>query len=107
MFPAVSPDARDELLGTLADLPEDRAVDKITDTITRLLADVLQTDPAGLDPSLNVTDLGLDSLLGVQFLTQARELFDIRLGPADLATGRTLSHFARLIHQRLDLGTGA
>ncbi|MEU3089941.1 SDR family NAD(P)-dependent oxidoreductase [Streptomyces massasporeus] len=104
---AVSADARNELLSTLADLPADEAVREITGTITRLLADVLQTDPADLDPSLNVTDFGLDSLLGVQFLTQARELFHVRLGPADLATGRTLSHFARLIHQRLDLGTGA
>ncbi|WP_030857757.1 type I polyketide synthase [Streptomyces sp. NRRL S-37] len=98
-----SPDARDELLSTLADLPADEAIDKITETITQLLADVLQTDPADLDPTRNVTDFGLDSLLGMQFLLQARDLFGIRLGPADLATGRTLAHFARLIHQRLDL----
>ncbi|MFI1419963.1 SDR family NAD(P)-dependent oxidoreductase [Streptomyces sp. NPDC020731] len=100
---AASPDARNELLSTLADLPADEAVRKITDTVTRLLAGVLQTDPADLDPTFNVTDFGLDSLLGMQFLVQARDLFDIRLGPADLATGRTLAHFARLIHQRLDL----
>ncbi|MDT0401740.1 SDR family NAD(P)-dependent oxidoreductase [Streptomyces edwardsiae] len=97
-----SPDARNALLATLADLPADEAVRRITDVITRLLAAVLQTDPAGLDPTLNVTDHGLDSLLGMQFLVQARDLFDIRLGPADLATGRTPAHFARLIHQRLD-----
>ncbi|BFO16448.1 hypothetical protein SHKM778_28360 [Streptomyces sp. KM77-8] len=101
---APSPDARNALLSTLADLPEDEAVRKITDVITRLLAGVLQTDPADLDPTRNVTDHGLDSLLGMQFLVQARDLFDIRLGPADLATGRTPAHFARLIHQRLDLG---
>lgn len=97
-----SPDARNELLSALADLPADEAVRRITDTITRLLAGVLQTDPADLDPTLNVTDFGLDSLLGMQFLVQARDLFAIRLGPADLATGRTLAHFARLIHQRLE-----
>ncbi|MFE1508163.1 SDR family NAD(P)-dependent oxidoreductase [Streptomyces sp. NPDC058726] len=99
-------DARNELLSTLADLPADEAVGKITETITQLLADVLQTGPADLDPTLNVTDFGLDSLLGMQFLVRARDLFDIRLGPADLATGRTLAHFARLIHQRLDPPTG-
>ncbi|MGC0374056.1 SDR family NAD(P)-dependent oxidoreductase [Streptomyces sp. SAI-229] len=98
-----SPDARDELLSTLADLPADEAIGRITETITQLLADVLQTDPADLDPTRNVTDFGLDSLLGMQFLVQARDLFGIRLGPADLATGRTLAHFARLVHQRLDL----
>ncbi|MEF9907217.1 SDR family NAD(P)-dependent oxidoreductase [Streptomyces sp. P9-A2] len=103
---AVSPDARNELLSTLADLSADEAVHKITETVAQLLAGVLQTDPADLDPTLNVTDFGLDSLLGMQFLVRARDLFDIRLGPADLATGRTLTHFARLVHQRLGPGTG-
>lgn len=97
-----SPDARDELLRTLRDLPPDEAVGEITDTLTRILAGVLQTDPADLDPTRNVTDYGLDSLLGMQFLVATRDLFTIRLSPADLATGRTLTHFATLIHQRLE-----
>ncbi|WP_169749591.1 acyl carrier protein, partial [Streptomyces exfoliatus] len=50
-----------------------------------------------------VTDFGLDSLLGMQFLVSARDLFAVRLAPADLAAGRTLSHFARLVHERLGL----
>lgn len=99
-----SPDARDELLRTLAGLSADEAVEKITETLAQLLATVLQTDLSGLDPARNVTDYGLDSLLGMQFLVQARALFDVRLAPADLATGRTLAHFARLVHQRLGLG---
>ncbi|MEV7015007.1 SDR family NAD(P)-dependent oxidoreductase [Streptomyces sp. NPDC093991] len=101
-----SPDARDELLRTLAGLSAEEAVEKITETLTQLLATVLQTDPSGLDAAHNVTDYGLDSLLGMQFLVQARDLFDVRLAPADLATGRTLGHFARLVHQRLGLGAG-
>ncbi|WP_416316275.1 SDR family NAD(P)-dependent oxidoreductase [Streptomyces sp. S584] len=98
-----SPDDRNELLGTLAALPADEAVQKITEALGHLLAGVLQTDQADLDPTRPVTDFGLDSLLGMQFLVVARDLFAIRLGPADLATGRTLSHFARLVHQRLNL----
>ncbi|OKJ23870.1 polyketide synthase [Streptomyces sp. CB00316] len=98
-----SPDARDELLRTLADLPTDEAVRKITDALGHLLAGVLQTDQGDLDPTRPVTDFGLDSLLGMQFLVGARDLFAVRLAPADLATGRTLSHFARLVHQRLGL----
>ncbi|WP_399882131.1 SDR family NAD(P)-dependent oxidoreductase [Streptomyces sp. BBFR51] len=98
-----SPDGRDELLGTLAGLPADEAVQKITDVLGQLLAGVLQTDQADLDPTRPVTDFGLDSLLGMQFLVSVRDLFAVRLAPADLATGRTVSHFARLVHQRLDL----
>lgn len=98
-----SPDGRDELLGTLAGLPAEEAVQKITDALGHLLAGVLQTDQGDMDPTRPVTDFGLDSLLGMQFLVSARDLFAVRLAPADLATGRTLSHFARLVHQRLDL----
>ncbi|MGN5377157.1 acyl carrier protein [Streptomyces lasalocidi] len=98
-----SPDVRDELLETLAALPAAEALGVITDRLSHLLASVLQTDPADLDPTLPVTDFGLDSLLGVQFLAQARDLFAVRIAPADMATGRTLSHFARLIRQRLNL----
>ncbi|MEU8972904.1 SDR family NAD(P)-dependent oxidoreductase [Streptomyces monashensis] len=101
-----SPDVSDELLQTLADLTADEALGVITDRLSHLLAGVLQTDPADLDPTRPVTDFGLDSLLGVQFLAQARDLFAVRIAPADLATGRTLSHFARLIQQRLNLHAG-
>jgi acyl carrier protein len=86
-----------------AGLPTDEAVQKITDVLGHLLAGVLQTDQADLDPARPVTDFGLDSLLGMQFLVSVRDLFAVRLAPADLATGRTVSHFARLVHQRLDL----
>ncbi|MEU6886294.1 beta-ketoacyl reductase [Streptomyces viridosporus] len=103
---AASPDARDELLRALAGLPADEAVHRITDALAQLLAGVLQTDPADLDPARNVTDFGLDSLLGMQFLVQARDLLGVRLSPADLATGRTLAHFARLVHQRLEPAAG-
>ncbi|AWL42591.1 KR domain-containing protein [Streptomyces sp. SM18] len=98
-----SPDGRDELLGTLAGLPPDEAVAKITEALAQLLAGVLQTDQADMDPTRPVTDFGLDSLLGMQFLVSARDLFAVRLAPADLAAGRTLSHFARLVHERLGL----
>ncbi|MBX7552081.1 SDR family NAD(P)-dependent oxidoreductase [Streptomyces sp. tea 10] len=100
---AASADARDELLRTLATLPADKALGTITDRLAHLLAGVLQTDPADMDPARPVTDFGLDSLLGTHFLVQARDLFAIRLAPADLATGRTLNHLARLVHQRLEL----
>ncbi|MGV4886483.1 SDR family NAD(P)-dependent oxidoreductase [Streptomyces viridosporus] len=103
---AASPDARDELLRALAGLPADEAVHRIADALAQLLAGVLQTDPADLDPARNVTDFGLDSLLGMQFLVQARDLLGVRLSPADLATGRTLAHFARLVHQRLEPAAG-
>ncbi|GAA1985928.1 type I polyketide synthase [Kitasatospora viridis] len=103
---AAAADAGGDLRRALADRPADEALHTITDRLAHLLAEVLQTDPTDLDPARPLTDLGLDSLLGTQFLVKARDLFAVRLTPADLATGRTLSHLARLIQQRLDLRTG-
>ncbi|MFF9219780.1 acyl carrier protein [Streptomyces viridosporus] len=85
---------------------EDGTVTAEIDALAQLLAGVLQTDPADLDPARNVTDFGLDSLLGRQFLVRARDLPGVRLSPADLATGRTLAHFARPVHQRLEPAAG-
>ncbi|MEU9559929.1 SDR family NAD(P)-dependent oxidoreductase [Streptomyces fumanus] len=97
-------DARADLRQTLAALSADEALAAVTRTLTELLAAVLQTDPAELDPRRPVTDFGLDSLLSTQFLLQAREHFDVRLAPGDLmGAGRTLGHYAGIVHRRLAL----
>ncbi|MFJ2906568.1 SDR family NAD(P)-dependent oxidoreductase [Streptomyces sp. NPDC087212] len=98
----ISPDARAELLRSLAEQSEEEALRTITERLTHLLAAVLQTDAADMDPTHPVDDFGLDSLLSMQFLVQVRDFFAIRVAPADLATnGRTLTHLAHLVHQRL------
>ncbi|MFF2813785.1 zinc-binding dehydrogenase [Streptomyces sp. NPDC058000] len=50
----------------------------------------------------------LDSLMTTEFLLRAREHFDIRISPTELlGSGRALTHFARLVHQRLGLHASA
>jgi acyl carrier protein len=101
---APGPEGRAELLRELAALTPDEARSAITRTLTRLLATVLHSDPEELDPGRPVTDFGLDSLLSTEFLVRAGEHFDIRLAATELmSSDRTLTHFARLVHSRLDL----
>ncbi|QCD60976.1 polyketide synthase [Streptomyces hawaiiensis] len=100
---AVGPGGRAELRRELAALAPDEARAAITRTLTRLLAAVLHSDPEELDPARPVTDFGLDSLLSTEFLVRAGEHFDIRLAAAELmSSDRTLTHFAHLVHSRLD-----
>ncbi|MEV0374185.1 SDR family NAD(P)-dependent oxidoreductase [Streptomyces sp. NPDC050636] len=101
---AESDDGREELLRSLAAMPPDDAVRTITDTLARLLASVLRADPEELDPERRLEDLGLDSLMTTEFLLRAREHFDIRISPTELlGGGRALTHFARLVHERLGI----
>ncbi|MDB1090270.1 SDR family NAD(P)-dependent oxidoreductase [Streptomyces sp. ACA25] len=103
-----SPQTRDDLLRELAAMAPDEAMSVITQTLARFLAAVLHTDAAELDPARPVTDYGLDSLLSTEFLVRAREHFDIRITPPELmAGGRTLTHFARLVHSRLGIDSAS
>ncbi|WP_338895411.1 SDR family NAD(P)-dependent oxidoreductase [Streptomyces sp. TG1A-60] len=101
---APSPEGRAELRRELAAMTPDDARAAITQTLTRLLAAVLHSDPEELDPARPVTDFGLDSLLSTEFMVRAGEHFDVRLATAELMNSdRTLTHFAQLVHTRLDL----
>ncbi|MBT2384319.1 type I polyketide synthase [Streptomyces sp. ISL-11] len=97
-------ETREELLRALAAMTPEDAVRAITDMLARHLATVLHTDPSELDPDRRLDDLGLDSLMGAEFILKAREFFDVHIPPSELmASGRTLTHFARLIHDRLGI----
>ncbi|MEV4868013.1 acyl carrier protein [Streptomyces syringium] len=99
---ALPDDNREELLRSLAAMTPDDAVRAIAEALARLLATVLRTDPAELDPDRRLTEYGIDSLMGAEFLVHTREYFDVSLSPTELLTsGGTLTHIAHLIHQRL------
>ncbi|WP_408055201.1 acyl carrier protein [Streptomyces azureus] len=60
--------------------------------------------PTGPGTHRGPTDFGLDSLLSTEFMVRAGEHFDVRLAATELMGGdRTLTHFAQLVHSRLDL----
>jgi acyl carrier protein len=97
-------DSREELLRSLATMAPDDALGAITDALRRILADVLHTDLADIDPDRPLTDLGLDSLMGAEFLVRTGEHFGIRMAAGELASGgQRPADAARLIHGRLGL----
>ncbi|MET9297148.1 SDR family NAD(P)-dependent oxidoreductase [Streptomyces sp. NPDC003077] len=99
---AVADDSREEFLRSLTSMAAEDAVQAITQTLARLLATVLHTDPSELPTGQPLGEFGLDSLMGAELLVRTREYFDVRLSPTELQTEEgSLTRLARLIHQRL------
>ncbi|MFI9206052.1 SDR family NAD(P)-dependent oxidoreductase [Streptomyces sp. NPDC053048] len=99
---ADSDDTREELTRSLAAMTPEEAVRTIIGLLARHLASVLHTDPSELDPDRPLEEFGLDSLMGAEFILHAREYFDIHIPPNELmGGGRSLTYFARLIHDRM------
>ncbi|WP_312632084.1 SDR family NAD(P)-dependent oxidoreductase [Streptomyces noursei] len=97
---------REDLLAALAGLTADEALQFVSGTLAELLAGVLQTDVARLDPRLPLQDLGVDSLMGAELLTMLRQRIDVEIPPMELLQGGlTLTDLSR--HVLLRLGVRA
>jgi acyl carrier protein len=63
-------------------------------TIMDLLAEVLCIERESLNPKADFADLGLDSVLSVEFAARLRATFDVQLRAADLYKHGTPSALA-------------
>ena len=68
---------------TTAQRSEPEAVPGL-EAIMDLLAEVLCTERESLDSEVNFSDLGVDSVLSVEFAARLRAAFNVRLRAADL-----------------------
>ncbi|MDH2388508.1 SDR family NAD(P)-dependent oxidoreductase [Streptomyces sp. HNM0663] len=71
----------------------------ITDALTALAASILQTSPDRVNPTANLADLGLDSLMGAELKVQLHRAFGCELPLMELMGAATLVGVA----QRLDV----
>jgi acyl transferase domain-containing protein/NADPH:quinone reductase-like Zn-dependent oxidoreductase/acyl carrier protein len=94
-------DSREELLRSLSSLPPDEARAAVLRLVTDELAAVLAVDAADIDPHRRLDDIGVDSLMGAQFLLRLRDEFDIHLTPFDLTADASLTQLAHLLYDRL------
>ncbi|WP_320780839.1 SDR family NAD(P)-dependent oxidoreductase [Streptomyces sp. CRN 30] len=97
---------RQGLLATLAGRTADEALTAVSGTLAEMLAGILQTDAARLDPGSPVQDYGVDSLMAAELLTTLRQRLDVEIPPMELLQGGiTLDDLAR--HVLLRLGVHA
>ncbi|MBR7676563.1 SDR family NAD(P)-dependent oxidoreductase, partial [Streptomyces daliensis] len=94
---------REELASTLAQMPTEEAVDRVTGILAGVLADILRMDRDQLDPHRRLDVYGLDSLMATELLVTVNERFGVDIPPMELlrsSTG-TLADIARTLYLRL------
>lgn len=79
---------------------EDRA-DVIVRALQDVVGTVLRVKPDSLRPDQPLTDLGLDSLMGVEIENLIESSVGVTLPPASLMRARTIGQIAALIHEHL------
>ncbi|MGW6908823.1 SDR family NAD(P)-dependent oxidoreductase [Streptomyces sp. NPDC054940] len=97
---------RQDLLAALAGLSADEALETANAALADVMARILQTDAARLDPKLPLQDYGVDSLMAAELLTTLRQRLDVEIPPMELLQGGvTLTDLSR--HVLLRLGVRA
>ncbi len=97
--------SREELLRKLGQMTPEEALEYITDTLTTMLAGVLQMDAAQIDPHRRVDTYGLDSLMAAELLVNLQQQYEVQIPPMELlrnANG-TIADIAQMVYLRLGL----
>lgn len=94
--------SRQDLVAALAGLSADEALRAVGAILAELLARILQTDVARLDPRQPLQDHGVDSLMAAELLSTLRQRLDVEIPPMELLQGGiTLTDLARHVLPRL------
>ncbi|MEV1051085.1 SDR family NAD(P)-dependent oxidoreductase [Streptomyces sp. NPDC049887] len=92
----------DDLRKRLKAAESDQArLDLITETLVDATAHILQTTTDRVDPTANLADLGLDSLMGAELSVSLQQTFHCELSMMELMAAATLDGIAHRIHRTL------
>ncbi|MGH3873750.1 MAG: SDR family NAD(P)-dependent oxidoreductase [Pseudonocardiaceae bacterium] len=94
-------DTRVRLRNTLATATAEEAATIMQDTLTGLLAKVLQTTPEHIDRSRRLDQLGADSLLTVEFAAAIRQILESEVSAMEILSLGTLPAIAHRLLTRL------
>ncbi|MGC9540397.1 SDR family NAD(P)-dependent oxidoreductase [Streptomyces sp. UG1] len=98
--------SRQDLAAALAGLCADEALEAVNGALAEMLARILQTDVARLDPRTPIQDYGVDSLMAAEMLTTLRRRLDVEIPPMELLQGGiTLNDLSRHVLLRLGVRT--
>ncbi|MFV0137548.1 SDR family NAD(P)-dependent oxidoreductase [Streptomyces sp. HMX87] len=97
--------SKEELLRKLSQMTPEEALTYLTDHLAGMLAEVMQMDPAQIDPHQRVDTYGLDSLMAAELLVTLQTRYEVEIPPMELlrSANGTLADIAKLVHLRLGL----
>ncbi|MBU2818630.1 SDR family NAD(P)-dependent oxidoreductase, partial [Acidithiobacillus ferrooxidans] len=97
-----SADSTDEdLCGYLLSLPDDEAVSAITDLLRREVAEILRLPMEKIEAAQSLSQIGLDSLMGVELALALEQRLGVKLPSLLLAEGPTPARLADRVLQEL------
>ncbi|WP_042176711.1 type I polyketide synthase [Streptomyces sp. NBRC 110035] len=92
----------DDLRKRLKSAGSDQArLDLVTEVLVDVAARILQTTTDRVDPTANLADLGLDSLMGAELSVSLQQTFHCELSMMELMAAATLEGIAHRIHRTL------
>lgn len=80
------------------------AVQLVIETLQAQIARILHLSAAKVDPDRSVTDLGMDSLMGMELGMAIEECFEVKLPVMMLAEGATVRSLAQKIAESVRAG---
>ncbi|MFJ5546815.1 SDR family NAD(P)-dependent oxidoreductase [Streptomyces sp. NPDC093225] len=80
----------------------------LTESVSTLIAGVLEMDAREIDAHHRIDDYGLDSLMSTQLLVKLQNTYNIEIPPMEMLryVGGTIADLARALHLRLGLEHG-
>ncbi|MGX6565928.1 SDR family NAD(P)-dependent oxidoreductase [Cupriavidus necator] len=85
-------------------LPVNEAVQRVIDTLQAQIAHILHLSAKKIDPDRSITDLGMDSLMGMELGMAVEESFEVKLSVMLLAEGATVRSLAQKIVESVRAG---
>lgn len=99
-------DIDSDFLTLYANTHAERKTDLVIEYVRKLLAAILQMEPADIDPAETMGNLGLDSMTGVKFFNKTNQLLGVDIQFADVIASGDLRELARRLVDLLPGGTG-
>ncbi|GAA2722298.1 MULTISPECIES: SDR family NAD(P)-dependent oxidoreductase [Streptomyces] len=98
---------REDIRRKLAGMAPDEAHQYIADSLTSVLAEVLQIPVEEIDHHRRLDTFGVDSLMATEALAMLRRQYDVDIPPMELLRSEgTIADIARIVQLRLGLAAG-
>jgi phthiocerol/phenolphthiocerol synthesis type-I polyketide synthase C len=90
-----------DIFQLMSELSEEEFLTLLMEKLRAELGEILRMPPHKIDPVASLTDMGMDSLMGVELAAALESRFDIRLPVVALRDSRTLTRLAQTVFDRI------